>query len=87
LSLKNSKKLYKAIDTKYPTLATKTKTWRGWGTRFCDLREVLDEFLALQAYFFSWYSISVLISHKFALSVMPFAMLSTAVMAVSMEWS
>jgi len=24
-----------ALDTKYPTLATTTKTWQGWGTRIC----------------------------------------------------
>ncbi len=40
------------------------------------------------AYLFSsWYSCSVLMFHKLALSMFPARMLSTAVMAVSMEWS
>ncbi len=37
--------------------------------------------------FSSWYSISVFTAQRLDLSVIPAAMLSTAVMAVSMEWS
>ena len=52
-----------------------------------QMRRVLLVFIAAKRYFCfdSWYSISVLTAQRFDLSVTPAAMLSTAVIAVSIE--
>ena len=39
------------------------------------------------SFFSSWYSVSVLMAQMLLLSVLPLAMFSTAVIAVSIEWS